>query len=64
MGALPPDVEVLAAAAEQAPVLANLLELYSHDFSEFIDLELEPDGRYGYPQLELYWREPGRFPSW
>jgi predicted acetyltransferase len=43
-------------------VLANLLELYCHDFSELIDLQLQPDGRFGYPWLSLYWQEEGRHP--
>ncbi len=59
---LPLGVEVFPAAPEQEPVLANLLELYAHDFSEFIDLQLQPNGRYGYPWLSLYWQEEGRFP--
>ncbi len=59
---IPLAVELLPAPREQAPVLANLLELYSHDFSEFIDLRLQPDGRFGYPRLSLYWEEEGRFP--
>lgn len=59
---LPLGVEVVRATAEQAPVLANLLELYSHDFSEIVELRLGPDGRFGYPDLPLYWREEGRHP--
>ena len=55
-------VEVIPAPPEQAPVLANLLELYAHDFSEFADLKLGPDGRFGYEHLPLYWEEPGRRP--
>ncbi len=55
-------IEVISAAPEQAPILANLLELYAHDFSEFQDLELAADGRFGYGQLPLYWREPNRHP--
>jgi len=55
-------VEVIPALPEQAPILANLLELYIHDFSEFLDLELGADGRFGYKQLLLYWQEPGRHP--
>ena len=55
-------VEVLPATPEQEPVLANLLELYSHDFSEFVELELHPDGRFGYPWLPLYWTEENRWP--
>src|SRR5579864_7778918 len=53
-------VDVIPAAPEQAPILENLLELYAHDFSEFHNPELGPDGRFGYPHLPLYWREPGR----
>ena len=55
-------VEVVSAEPEQAPILANLLELYAHDFSEFHDLELGADGRFGYSSLPLYWSEPGRYP--
>ena len=57
-----PQIEVLAAAREHESILANLLELYVHDFSEFLDVELGPDGRFGYPQLSLHWSEPERHP--
>lgn len=56
------DVEIVLAAREQASILANLLELYAHDFSEFHDVELGEEGRYGYPNLPLYWSEPDRHP--
>ncbi len=52
----------MRATPEQAPILANLLELYCYDFSELIDLELGPDGRFGYEPLPLYWTEQGRHP--
>ena len=55
-------VEVIPATAEQEPILANLLELYAHDFSEFHDLELGSDGRFGYKDLCLYWSVPNRHP--
>jgi len=55
-----PVVEVVRATVEDEPVLANLLELYAHDFSELIDLTLGPNGRFGYPRLALYWREEDR----
>jgi predicted acetyltransferase len=62
-GAEPPaHLEVIEAAPAQAPILANLLELYAHDFSEFHDVAPGPDGRFGYPRLPLYWSEPGRHP--
>jgi len=57
---LPRIVEVLPANPEQEPILANLLELYSHDFSEFHEIEIGADGRFGYSDLPLYWRDPNR----
>ena len=55
-------IEVIAAALDQQPVLANLLELYAYDFSEFHEVALRPDGRFGYKDLPLYWREVNRHP--
>ena len=55
-------IEVITATPEQAPILANLLELYAHDFSEFHHIELGADGRFGYKYLPLYWEEPDRHP--
>jgi len=57
-----PKIEVIPASPEQQPIVANLLELYAHDFSEFHDVELGEDGRFGYPQLPLYWSETNRHP--
>jgi predicted acetyltransferase len=58
----PTNVELIPAAREQEPILANLLELYVHDFSEFLEIKLGADGRFGYERLPLYWEEPNRFP--
>ena len=57
-----PGIELIAATPEQAPIVANLFELYSHDFSEFYDVDLGPDGRFGYGPLSLYWSQPDRHP--
>jgi predicted acetyltransferase len=57
-----PEIEVIPAAAGQESTVANLLELYAHDFSEFHHLEIEATGRFGYPSLPLYWSEAGRYP--
>ncbi|HEY6337590.1 MAG TPA: GNAT family N-acetyltransferase [Candidatus Sulfotelmatobacter sp.] len=54
--------EVTAAAREQMPVLANLLELYVHEFSEFLDVDIGDDGRFTYPNLAVYWSKPHRHP--
>ena len=56
------NVEIIPSLPEQESVLANLLELYAHDFSAFLDLELGADGRFGYEDLPLYWKESGRYP--
>lgn len=55
-------IEVFPASADQAPILANLLQLYIHDFTEFVDLDTGPDGRFSYPHLPLYWNQPDRHP--
>jgi predicted acetyltransferase len=58
----PADIQLELAQREQSPILANLLELYAHDFSEFLPLEIGPDGRFGYKSLPLYWSESNRHP--
>ena len=55
-------VEVSVAAADEKSILANLLELYAYDFSEISDLQLDSNGRFGYPYLPLYWQESNRYP--
>ena len=55
------DVVLDLAVASDAALLANLLELYIHDLSDvFPNVELGPDGRFGYHPLPLYWSEPER----
>jgi predicted acetyltransferase len=56
------QIEIIPARVEQKSVVANLLELYEHDFSAFLDLEIGPDGRFGYRNLDLYWTQPDRHP--
>jgi predicted acetyltransferase len=54
------DVALEVATPRDAPILSNLLELYSHDLSDVFALELDADGRFGYERLPLYWSEPER----
>ena len=54
----PPIVTLEPATANQAPLLANLLELYIHDLSEVFPVEVGLDGRFGYPRLPTYWQAP------
>jgi predicted acetyltransferase len=49
-------VSLQRATPDMAPLLANLLELYSHDLSGIFAVELGPDGRFGYAKLPLYWQ--------
>jgi predicted acetyltransferase len=59
---IPSRVEVIEAALDDESLLANLLELYVHDFSGFLHFEIGEDGRFGYPFLPLYWSESGHHP--
>ncbi len=56
----PEEVGLDLAAPDDAALLSNLLELYSHDLSDTFGLELGHDGRFGYQNLPLYWSEPER----
>ena len=56
------QLELIKATIEQKPVLANLLELYAYEFTEFCDFDIGDNGFYGYEYLPLYWTEPTRFP--
>jgi predicted acetyltransferase len=58
----PVDIQLELARRQQSPILANLLELYAHDFSEFQPLDIAPDGWFGYKSLPLYWSESNRHP--
>ncbi|HXV01234.1 MAG TPA: GNAT family N-acetyltransferase [Caulobacteraceae bacterium] len=69
MAALDVRAEVVVGPAPETarPVLANMMQLYIHDFSQFwagtAEGELGEDGRFGeYPHLGAYWRESGRVP--
>lgn len=55
-------IEIIPAKIEQKPIIANLLELYAYDFTEFFDFDIGDNGFYGYEWLHLYWTEPNRFP--
>ena len=50
----------------ERPILANLLQLYIHDFSEYWSGtdqgELDDEGRFFEYPVDGYWREPGRIP--
>jgi predicted acetyltransferase len=55
-------IDLTPAGPQQAPIVANLLELYAYDFSEFHDIELSADGTFGYRDLPVYWSSHNRHP--
>ena len=54
----PQTVSLEVAKQEHQLVLTNLLELYVHDMSEFLPIEIGAEGRFGYDRLPRYWSEP------
>ncbi len=58
------SVEIVPAGPSACSVIANLMELYIHDFTELTDdeIELGEDGRYGFGELSTYWSDPDRHP--
>lgn len=57
-----PQVVLETIAADQAFVLANLFELYVHDFSEQVPLALKPNGRFDLPVDACWWASAEHFP--
>jgi predicted acetyltransferase len=47
---------------DQAPVLRNLFELYVHDFSEYVPIDLQPSGRFDVPVGDQWWAREDHFP--
>ncbi len=62
MDATQPRVVLEPIAKDQAPVLDNLVELYAHDFSEHVPLDLRPDGRFGVSLGDGWWTRDNYFP--
>ena len=54
------NVSLVPALKTAECTLKNLLNLYIHDFSEFLGITPSEDGSFSYPALPLYWSEPGR----
>ena len=56
----PLNVGLFQAAKSDENTLRNLLQLYIHDFSEFLGMRPSEEGWFSYPSLPLYWSEPTR----
>ena len=55
-------VSVEPASQQERDVVARLLELYAHDFSERNGADVGDDGIYGYRYLDAYWTDADRHP--
>lgn len=54
---MPPHVSLEPVDFAHKPVLRRLLELYSHDFSEFTGNDISEFGEFGYRYLDHYWTD-------
>jgi predicted acetyltransferase len=52
------SVALQRATIDDESLVANLLELYMHDMSEFFPLKLNRHGRFCYERLSQYWSQP------
>jgi predicted acetyltransferase len=51
-------VTLRPAGIADKPVIANLIQLYLHDMTEFMPFPVGEDGRYQYDFLDRFWRYP------
>jgi predicted acetyltransferase len=54
--------EIKRATLEEKDILNNLMQFYIYDFSEFMDLHVEDNGKFSDYPLNDYWIEDSRFP--
>jgi len=57
-----PPVLLEPVTHDQSAVLNNLFELYAHDFSEYVPLDLKPSGRFDVTVGEQWWARDDHFP--
>lgn len=53
---------VVNAPVQEKQALKRLMELYIYDFSEFLPLDVDEEGFFGYPYFDEYWSDPARHP--
>lgn len=57
-----PSVVLEPVGIERAPALRNLFQLYAHDFSEHVALDLNRDGCFDVTVSDDWWTRGDRFP--
>jgi len=55
------NVELRPVSIDEREILANLLEKYEYEFSQYENQTVNKLGLFGYPYLDYYWTEEGRF---
>lgn len=56
------EISVRVAGPGEKEILRQLLEFTAYEFSRFDGTDLDGHGRFGYPYLDHYWTEAGRYP--
>jgi predicted acetyltransferase len=56
------SIELHAAHRDELPIIENLMQFYTHDFSEWLPLPLGEQGLFDLRPLEDYWRNPATRP--
>ncbi len=56
------EIELIEIEESEKSVLRQLIELYSYDFSEYDNADVNEHGFYGYTYLDYYWTEDTRHP--
>ena len=56
------NIEISLAILDDKALIQRLMELYQYDFSETEGNDLDKHGCFGYPYLDYYWVENGRYP--
>lgn len=54
------NVTLVAAGPEHEPVFAQMMQLYYHDLSEIVGVEIGEDGRFPFAHHRSYWKD-GRY---
>lgn len=52
------SAHLVPAHPDQKPAIANLIQLYLHDMTEFMPFPVGDDGLYQYDFLDRFWRHP------
>jgi len=55
------NIELKTVILEEREILANLLEKYDYEFSQWDMRDVNPLGLYGYKWLDCYWTEENRW---